>query len=110
MGTNLREHGGIHRFRRHAPKDHRLRIDRAALGAFSQPSLARAADIQARRIDHHVRRPARLRLGQRQTGAAPRERGVVGHANAEAEQGHERAQQASVCRRALSCSGQLPTV
>ncbi len=35
----------------------------------------------------------RQRRGEHQAGAAPRDRGVVGHAGIEAEQGHKRAQQ-----------------
>ena len=57
--------------------------------------LARAEDLQPGRVDHDVHRPAaRLRScqrrGQHQPRAAPRERGVVGDAQLQAEQGRDR--------------------
>ena len=65
--------------------------------SLDQP-LARPVDLQARRVDHHVHRPARLgarqRHGKHHAGAASRERRVAGPADIGAEQGHKRAQQA----------------
>src|SRR3954454_11800079 len=55
--------------------------------------------LQPGRVDHHVHRPAarlgaRQRRGECQAGAAPRERGVVGHADLQAEQHRDGAEQA----------------
>ncbi len=62
------------------------------MGVVHQP-LARAVDHQARGVDHHVHRTARLGLRQRcgepQPRAVPGERRMVGHANVYTEQDHE---------------------
>jgi hypothetical protein len=77
--------------------------------SLSQPRLPRAPCASAShspaprtpqpgRVDHHVHWPARLgprqRRGERQPRAAPRERGVVRDADAQAEQGCNGAGQA----------------
>ncbi len=63
---------------------------------FRQP-LARAIDLQARRADYRVCQSTCLGVRQRRSkwwiGAAPLERGVVGHAHIDPEQGGEQAQQ-----------------
>ena len=61
--------------------------------------LARAVDLQPGRVDHDVHRPAarlylRQRRGERQARTASRERGMIGHADAQAEQHCDGAQQA----------------
>jgi hypothetical protein len=59
--------------------------------------LAGAVHLQPSGVDHDVNRPTPLglcqRAGERQAGTAPGEGGVVGHADAQAEQGGQRAQQ-----------------
>ncbi len=69
-----------------------------ALAMLLDQPLACAVDLQARRVDHDVHRPASLGVRQRrsecQPGTAPRERGVVGHADIDPEQAGDRAQQA----------------
>ena len=69
-----------------------------ALAVLRDQPLARAVNLQARSVDHHVHRLVRLglrqRCGKRQPGAAPRERRVVGYTDVNPEQSGERAQQA----------------
>jgi hypothetical protein len=70
----------------------------AALAMRLGQPLARAVHLQPGGVDHDVDGPGplglRQRAGERQAGAAPREGGVVGDADAQAEQGGQRAQQA----------------
>ncbi len=70
----------------------------ATLAMLLDEPLARAVDLQPGRVDHHVHRPARLSprqgRGECQTRAAARERGMIGHADGQAEQAHDGPQQA----------------
>lgn len=68
-----------------------------ALTVLRDQLLAGAVNLQARGVDTTCTDPptrACQRRGERQAGAAPRERRVVGHTDIDPEQGGEQAQQA----------------